>query len=192
LFVYGFAVVAAYQGAFLQMRIWNKQGTLLRQRFAMMLRANGRLGYLRLLSGTGAQRIARTEGFLQAWREVGVLRKEAREGEVEEDAARQRPLVSTGAIRTDASGPQLKKMGFENIVASGIAAPLNTSLRLAIKQESLLVSAAEELDRTKEEVEAMHKRLQGSHKAFEWLGPIDTANLIYLSLSEKGPWTRSK
>ena len=79
LFVYGFAVVAAYQGIFVRMRIWNEHGPLLSQRFAMMLRANGRLGHLRRLSGIGAQRIARTEGFLQAWREVGVLCREARE-----------------------------------------------------------------------------------------------------------------
>jgi hypothetical protein len=79
LFVYAFAVVAAYQSSFLRMRIWNKEGPLLRQKLAVMLRANGRLGYLRLLSGLGTQRIARTDTFPQAWQEVGVLRKEARE-----------------------------------------------------------------------------------------------------------------
>lgn len=172
LFVYGFALVAAYQSSFLRMRIWNKEGPLLRQRLAVLLRAHGRLGYLRRLSGLGDQRIAKTDGFREAWREIGVLRREAREGEVEDETARQRILVSTGDIGTDDSGQQLAQVTFEEIIASGIAAPLNTSLRLAMKQESLLASAAEELNRTQEEIEAMHKRLQGSHKAFEWLGPI--------------------
>ncbi|HVL50800.1 MAG TPA: hypothetical protein VM754_04795 [Actinomycetota bacterium] len=185
LFVYGFAVVAAYQGAFVRMRIWNKQGPLLRQRLAMMVRANGRLGYLRLLYGNGAQRIARTEGFLQAWREVGVLHKEARKSEAEKAATRHRTLVSKGVLSTGTSGTQPKRRRFENSVASGIAAPLNTSLRLALEQERVLVSAAEKLDRTKDEMEAMLRRVRGSHKAFQYLGPIETANLILL-LAQRG------
>ncbi|MPZ91858.1 MAG: hypothetical protein GEU68_09555 [Actinobacteria bacterium] len=180
LFVYGFAVVAAYQGVFVRMRIRNKHGPLLRQRFAMMLRANGRLGHLRLLSGIGAQRIARTEGFLQAWREVGVLRREARELRAEDDAALRQLVVNGGGIGADDTGQQLGQGEFEVSAASAIVTPLTTSLRLAVEQETLLESAAVESNRTKEDMEALHRRLTHSDTAFEWLGPIDTANLIRL------------
>lgn len=58
-FVYGFVVMADYQGSFRRMRRWNKEGGFLPQRLAVLTRANAALGKLRLLSGLAAQRIAR-------------------------------------------------------------------------------------------------------------------------------------
>lgn len=145
----------------------------------MMLRANGRLGQLRLLSGIGAQRIARTENFIQAWREVGVLRRETRELGAD-DADRRQLVGNAGGIGADNTGRQLNQGEFEATTASAIVTPLTTSLRLALKQESLLESAAAESNRTKEDMEALHGRLTDSHTAFERLGPIGTANLIRL------------
>ena len=106
-YVYGFAVLAAYQGFFRRMRIWNKDGPLLRQRLAVMVRANGRLGRLRLLSGLGIQRIARTHTFRQAWNELGSLEDEARQRIEEEPAAKRRLIENAGVSGTDDSGRQL-------------------------------------------------------------------------------------
>jgi len=113
LFVYGFAVIAAYQGSFLRMRIWEKQGPLFRQRLAIILRANIRLGYLRTLSGLAAQRIARAHGFREAWNEVGQLRQEAKDRESAEIAASRRLVENAGLVGTDDSGLQLDRREFE-------------------------------------------------------------------------------
>ena len=77
-----------------------------------MLRANVRLGVVRLANGMGARRLARTETFRQAWREVGALQEEARQ-QVEEEAAAMRRLVeNTGVVGTDDSGRQLDQREF--------------------------------------------------------------------------------
>ena len=112
LFVYGFAVVAAYESSFKRMRIWRKDGPLLRQRLAVMMRANGRLGTLRLVTGLGLQRIARTETYRQAWREVGSLRVEARQRAAEEAASKRRLIENAGVTGTDESGRQLDQREF--------------------------------------------------------------------------------
>lgn len=113
LFVYVFAVYAAYQGLFLRMRIWQKEGNLARQRSAVVLRAHLRLRNLRTLSGLGAQRVARTSGFRDAWREVGRLRTEVEEREREENALRQRLIDNAGVVGTDKQGRQLDRREFE-------------------------------------------------------------------------------
>jgi len=112
-FVYWFAIYAAYQGSFLRMRIWNRNRRLLKQRLAMALRAHVRLGYLRHLSGLGAQRIARASTFREAWREVGALRKEARERAAEGATAKQRLIDNAGLVGSDESGQQLDQREFE-------------------------------------------------------------------------------
>jgi len=111
-FVYGFAVVAAYQSFFRRMRIWNKDGPLLRQRLAVVARANGRLGKLRLLAGLGIQRIARTETFRDSWREFGILDDEHHQRISDEAAAKQRLVDNSGAVGTDESGRQLDQREF--------------------------------------------------------------------------------
>jgi hypothetical protein len=68
--------------------------------------------------------------------------------------------------------------GFDDAAGSGVAAPFNASLRLAIEQEGLFQNAASELGCSKEEVEALHERLLRSNEAFEWLGPIESMKLI--------------
>jgi hypothetical protein len=109
LFVYAFALVAAYQSSFLRMRIWEKQRPLLRQKLAMMLRANLRLGYLRALSGLGNQRIARTETFRRALaRNIGLLRREAREHAAEEAAAERRLVDNAGLVGTTSATNSIK------------------------------------------------------------------------------------
>jgi hypothetical protein len=112
-FVYVFALVAAYQGAFLRMRIWEKDRPLLKQRLAIICRSNVRLSYLRRLSGLAPQRIARTSGFRAAWREVGILQKEEKEREAEEDAAQRRLIDNAGLVGADSSGRQLDQREFE-------------------------------------------------------------------------------
>lgn len=113
LFVYGFAVIAAYQSSFVRMRIWKKRRPLLRQRLAVMLRANGRLRSLRLLAGLGAQRIARTTTFREAWRELGVLRNETRDRVAHEAASKRRLIENAGLVGTDDLGRQLDRREFE-------------------------------------------------------------------------------
>lgn len=113
IFVYLFAVYAAYQGAFIRMRIWEKTARLAGQRGAVLLRTHLRLRNLRTLSGLGAQRVARTSGFRDAWREVGRLRSEVEEREREEDSARQRLIDNAGVVGTDEQGRQLDRREFE-------------------------------------------------------------------------------
>lgn len=79
----------------------------------MMLRANGRLRTLRLLSGLGAQRIARTTTFREAWRELGVLRNEARKRVTQEAASKRRLIENAGLVGRDHLGRQLDRREFE-------------------------------------------------------------------------------
>lgn len=111
-FVYGFAVVAGYQSSFRMMGTSRDNGSLLRQRLAVILRANLRLGAVRLANGIGALRIARTETFRQAWREVGTLQEEARQRVEEEAAAGRRLIENAGVVGTDPSGRQLDQREF--------------------------------------------------------------------------------
>ena len=106
IFVYGFAVVAAYESVFKRMRIMRKEGGLAKQRLAMMLRAGGSLGTLRLLSGVGAQRLARTNGFREAWNKVGRIRLDIRT-QIEAAAAERRLVENAGRSGVDESGQQL-------------------------------------------------------------------------------------
>jgi hypothetical protein len=113
LFVYGFAVVVAFQSCFLRMRIWTREGSLFRQRLAVILRANIRLGSLRLLAGVGAQRIARTDGFLAAWKEIAAIRRDRREKATQVEAARRRLVENAGRVGIDNEGRQLDQREFE-------------------------------------------------------------------------------
>ena len=117
-FVYGFAVVAAYQGLFRRMRIWNKEGRLLPQKLAVLARANIRLGRLRLLSGLAIQRLSRTTTFRDSWSEFGILEMEHQRRLDDEAAARQRLIEYAGVQGTDDSGRQLDRREFEETQAA--------------------------------------------------------------------------
>ncbi len=114
----GFAVVAAYQGLFRRMRIWNKEGELLPQKLAVLARANVRLGKLRLLSGLATQRLARTTTFRGSWREFGILKEEHQQRLDDEAAARQRLIDYAGVEGTDDSGRRLDRREFEETQAA--------------------------------------------------------------------------
>lgn len=117
-FVYGFAVVAAYQGFFRRMRIWNKKGRLLPQRLAVLAWANVRLGKLRLLSGLAAQRIARAPTFRDSWSELGALENEHQQRLNDAAAAKQRLIDYSGVEGTDDSGRQLDRREFKETQAA--------------------------------------------------------------------------
>lgn len=115
LFVYGFAVFAAYQSTFKMMRLRNDERSLGRQRLAIAVRANGRLGTLRLMSGLQASRIARTQTFREAWQEIGILRSEKRDKLASEEAAKRRLIDNAGVVGTDDEGRQLDQREFSEI-----------------------------------------------------------------------------
>ncbi len=112
-FVYLFALVAAHESALKRMRRWKKDGRLLGQRLAILLRANVRLGTLRLVTGSGLQRVARAGGFRKTWKAIGVLRDDARKRAAEEAVARQRLIDNAGAVGTDDTGRQLDQRELE-------------------------------------------------------------------------------
>lgn len=117
-FVYGFALVAAYQALFRRMGFWNKEGGLLPQKLAVLARANVRLGRLRLLSGLAVQRLARTTTFRDSWSEFRILENEHQRRLDDEAAARQRLIDYAGIQGTDDSGRQLDRREFEETQAA--------------------------------------------------------------------------
>ena len=112
LFVYGFAVFAAYQSTFRMMHLRNDERSLGKQRLAIAVRANGRLGTLRLMRGLQASRIARTRTFREAWREIGTLRSEKHDKLASEEAAKRRLIDNAGVTGTDDDGRQLDQREF--------------------------------------------------------------------------------
>lgn len=112
LFMYGFAVLAAYQSTFKMMRLRNDERPLGRQRLAIAIRANGRLGTLRLMGGLQATRIARTRTFREAWHEIGNLRAERRDKLTSEEKAKHRLVDNAGVAGTDDEGRQLDQREF--------------------------------------------------------------------------------
>lgn len=71
-------------------------------------------------------------------------------------------------------------LGLAVFLASATIAFVLYGIGLAMRQETLLVSAAVESNTTKEEMEALHNQLRKAHTAFRWLGSIRTAELIRL------------
>ena len=107
LLVYAYAVVAAYETTFVRMRIAERDKSLWRQRLALVLRGGVWLPSLRLIRGDGANRIARTAGFREAWREFGLIGHDRR-AEAEAEAAAERRLVeNAGRVGVDEFGRQL-------------------------------------------------------------------------------------
>ena len=79
-------------------------------------------------------------------------------------------------------------LGFWLLAASLLITFLVHSLRLFMKLESVLTSAAIEGGREHSEMKGLYDSLRGSHIALKWLGPIETANLIrYLAQRGREP-----
>lgn len=75
--VYAFAVFCVYQTVFAQTAFAADGRSLFRQRLAVVLRTASRAGRLRALRRAGGWRYAHTNGFREAWAEVGeILRPE--------------------------------------------------------------------------------------------------------------------
>lgn len=109
LLVYVYAVVAAYELAFIRMRGAEQEKSLWRQRLGLILRGGIWLPTLRHIRGDGAGRIARTTGFREAWHEAGSIRRDRR-AEAEAVAAAERRLVeNAGCLGVDEFGIQLDR-----------------------------------------------------------------------------------
>ena len=109
LIVYAYAVVAAYESTFIRMRIVKQHASLGRQRLALVLRAGIWLPHLRLVQGHGAYRIARTDGFREAWDAVGQIRQEYCEQTEAEAAAKRRLIENAGRVGADEFGRQFDR-----------------------------------------------------------------------------------
>jgi hypothetical protein len=71
-------------------------------------------------------------------------------------------------------------LGLVLAAAASIAAILGWSIRLAMQLEEILVYAAIQADTSKDDMKQLHRRLKSSHRAFQQLGPIESARLISL------------
>ena len=109
LMVYAYAVLAAYESTFIRMRIIKEGGSFAKQRLALVLRAGIWLPHLRLVQGQGAHRIARTDGFREAWAAIGQIRQEHREHAEAETATKRRLIENVGRVGADEFGRQFDR-----------------------------------------------------------------------------------
>ncbi|MCY3887037.1 MAG: hypothetical protein OXG19_04955 [Chloroflexi bacterium] len=116
--VYIYAVWAAYESAFVRMRIATSDQSLAGKRLALVLRTNIWLPHLRVIGGHGAFRIARAEGFREAWAVAGQILKEDRERAEAEAAAKRRLVDNAGRVGVDEFGRQLDQREFVETQAS--------------------------------------------------------------------------
>lgn len=113
IYMYGFAVVSSYESCFIRMHPPKGRTSLTKQRLAIVVRAGGNLRTLQLLTGNGAQRVARANGFREAWREVEDIKQDARD-RLDAKAAKQRRLVdNAGRTGKDESGRELDQREFK-------------------------------------------------------------------------------
>ena len=113
IFVYGRAVVDFHALIFRLMRRTKKEGPLAKQRLAMVMRTLLSLPSLRLFRGYGAQRLARTNGFREAWNEIEQVRLDERKRIEAEAAAERRLIENAGLAGVDESGQQLDQREFD-------------------------------------------------------------------------------
>ena len=116
--VYAYAVWAAYESAFARMRIVKNHESLTRQPLALVLRTGIWLPRLRIVGNDGIFRIARTEGFREAWAAVGQIRRDRREHAEAEAAAERRLVDNAGRVGVDEFGRQLDRREFAETQAS--------------------------------------------------------------------------
>lgn len=76
-----------------------------------------------------------------------------------------------------ASVVALGRLGLILVAAANVVGLLLYSVRLAMRQETILVQVANRTGSSKEEVEAAHERL-GRHERLRWVGPIERAEWI--------------
>ena len=111
-FVYVVAVLDSYRILFKRMRLMKIGEPLAGQRLAILLRTCGWIPALRLLSGPAVTRLARTNGFREAWNEVEQIRLDERERIEAEAAAERRLIENAGVAGVDESGQQLDQREF--------------------------------------------------------------------------------
>src|ERR1035437_4781641 len=80
----------------------------------------------------------------------------------------------TTLFRSIASVVALRWIGLAVFVAANVVGLLLYSIRLALKQEMILVEVANRTGSSKEEVESSHARL-GQREQLKWVGPIERA-----------------
>ena len=105
--VFAYAVWGTYELAFGRMRFAAQGKPLWAQRLALVLRSGIWLPHLRVVSGQEAFRIARTDGFRDAWGEIGQIRREARERAAAEATSARRLVENAGRVGLDDLGRQL-------------------------------------------------------------------------------------
>ncbi len=125
-FIYVATVLGSYQVLFKRMRLMKIGEPLAGQRLAILLRTCGWIPALRLLSGPAVTRLARTNGFREAWNEVEQIRLDERERIEAEAAAERRLIENAGVAGVDEFGQQLDQREF--------AATRATLRRLALAQ----------------------------------------------------------
>ncbi len=112
LFVFGFAVVAAYEKAFVRMRFGARdQFPLARQRLALVLRSGISLSHLRLVAGREPW-IANASGLRESWNRIGEVKQERREQALTDAAAARRLIENAGRVGVDGDGRQLDRREF--------------------------------------------------------------------------------
>ena len=104
--VYVYAVLAAYESAFIRMRIIKEGGSLAKQRLALVLRVGIWLPHLRLVQGPEAYPIARTDSFREAWATISRILQEHREQADAETATKRRLIENAGRVGADELGRQ--------------------------------------------------------------------------------------
>ena len=112
LFVFGFAVVAAYEKAFVRMWLGDEShSSLARQRLALVLRSGLSLSHLRLVAGREMW-IGNAAGFRETWSRIGEVKQASRERAMAEAAVARRLIENAGRTGVDRDGRQLDRREF--------------------------------------------------------------------------------
>ena len=112
LFVFGFAVVAAYEKAFVRMQLGaGDHSPLAKQRLALVLRSGLSLAHLRLVAGREMW-IGNATGFRETWSRIGEAKQASRERAWAEATAARRLIDNAGRTGVDSEGRQLDRREF--------------------------------------------------------------------------------
>ncbi len=112
LFVFGFAVVGAYENAFVRMSLGDgNHSSVGRQRLALILRSGLSLSHLRLVAGREMW-IGNADGFRETWSRIGEAKQASRERVLAAEEAARRLVENAGRTGTDGDGRQLDRREF--------------------------------------------------------------------------------